>query len=92
MGEAGPEAIMPLKRDSNGVLGVRGGSSNNVEVVVNNYSSEKATTKETTDSRGNKRIEVIVGEAVATQIVKTGSAVQRSMGGAYGLTPQLIRR
>lgn len=92
MGEAGPEAIMPLKRDSNGVLGVRGGSSNNVEVVVNNYSSERAVTKETTDSRGNKKIEVIVGEAVASQISKTGSAVQRSMGGAYGLSPQLIRR
>lgn len=91
MGEAGPEAIMPLKRDSAGTLGVRG-SSSNVEVVVNNYSGEKAQTKETTDSRGNKRIEVIVGEAVAAQVGKTGSPVQRSLGMTYGMAPQLIRR
>lgn len=91
MGEAGPEAIMPLKRDSNGTLGVRS-SSSNVEVVVNNYSGEKAQTKETTDSRGNKRIEVIVGEAVAAQVGKTGSPVQRSLGMTYGMAPQLIRR
>lgn len=40
MGEAGPEAIMPLKRLSNGRLGVEtsggmGGGTNNVQVTVN---------------------------------------------------------
>ena len=37
MGEAGPEAIMPLARDSSGRLGVRGnsGGSANVNVTFN---------------------------------------------------------
>jgi hypothetical protein len=92
MGEAGPEAIMPLKRDSQGNLGVRGGSGGSVEVVVNNYSQEKATARETTDSRGNRRVEVIVGEAAAGEFARTGSPAQNTMKSTYGLTPSLIRR
>lgn len=94
MGEAGPEAIMPLKRDSNGNLGVRAGGNTggNVDVVVNNYGSEKATTKETTDSRGNRKIEVIIGDMVAGQLSKSGSAVQQSMSNTFGTRPVVPRR
>lgn len=35
MGEAGPEAIMPLARGADGKLGVRGGGSNVVNVTMN---------------------------------------------------------
>ncbi|MEO1139182.1 MAG: phage tail tape measure protein [Pseudomonadota bacterium] len=35
MGEAGPEAIMPLARGADGKLGVRGGGGSNVSVVMN---------------------------------------------------------
>ncbi|MEM8572424.1 MAG: phage tail tape measure protein [Pseudomonadota bacterium] len=35
MGEAGPEAIMPLERGADGRLGVRGGSAGGVNVTVN---------------------------------------------------------
>lgn len=93
MGEAGPEAIMPLKRDSNGNLGVRGpGGGGNVDVVVNNYGSEKATTKETTDSRGNRRIEVVVGDMVASELSRPGSSVQQSLASNYGNRPSVARR
>jgi phage-related minor tail protein len=93
MGEAGPEAIMPLKRDSNGNLGVRAqGGSSNVEVVVNNYSTAQAETRETTDSRGNRRIEVIVGDMVAQEVSKTGSATQNAFSSTYGTRPALARR
>ena len=93
MGEAGPEAIMPLKRDSNGNLGVRGpGGGGNVDVVVNNYGNEKATTKETTDSRGNRRIEVIVGDMVASELSRPGSSVQQSLSSNYGNRPSVARR
>lgn len=34
MGEAGPEAIMPLERDSSGRLGVSGGGGNNVTINI----------------------------------------------------------
>lgn len=93
MGEAGPEAIMPLKRDSNGNLGVRTNqNSANVDVVVNNYGNEKAEVKETTDSRGNRRIEVVVGEMTAGEVSKSSSPTQRAVGATFGLRPQLIRR
>jgi phage-related minor tail protein len=92
MGEAGPEAIMPLKRDSNGTLGVSGGGGGGVEVVVNNYSGEKAEAKETVDSRGNRKIEVIVGDMTAGEIARNGSQSQKAMRGTFGLQPQLIRR
>ena len=92
MGEAGPEAIMPLKRDNNGNLGVRSGGGSNVDVVVNNYGSEKATTKETVDSRGNRRIEVTVGEMVAQEVTRTGSAAQTAFSSTYGTRPALARR
>lgn len=95
MGEAGPEAIMPLKRDSNGTLGVQnhqGGGGGNVDVTVHNYGSEKAKTVESTDARGNRKIEIVIGEAAATDLTTNGSASQKAMGGTYGMRPQLIRR
>jgi lambda family phage tail tape measure protein len=91
MGEAGPEAIMPLKRDSQGNLGVRGGGGN-VEVVVNNYSSEKAEARETQDSRGNRRIEVVVGDMTAGEVTRGGSSTNRAIRSTFGMNPQLIRR
>jgi phage-related minor tail protein len=92
MGEAGPEAIMPLKRDSNGNLGVRSGGGSNVDVVVNNYGSEKATTKETVDSRGNRRIEVMIGDMVAGELNRVGSNTQQAMTASYGTSPLVARR
>ena len=93
MGEAGPEAIMPLKRDSNGTLGVRAEqSSSNVEVVVNNYGKEQATVQETTDSRGNRKIEVVVGEMLAGELTRPGSVANRAVRGTTGSRSPLIRR
>jgi len=93
MGEAGAEAIMPLKRDAQGNLGVRSGQSGgDTNVVVNNYSTAPATTKETKDSRGNRRIEVTIGDMVAGEIGRAGSAAQGSIRNTFGQKPQLLRR
>jgi lambda family phage tail tape measure protein len=93
MGEAGPEAIMPLKRNSNGVLGVEGGGGGGeTNVIINNYGPSKTETKKTVDSRGNKTIEVIVGDAVAGEIRRSGSPAQESIKSTFGRQPQLIRR
>jgi phage-related minor tail protein len=93
MGEAGPEAIMPLKRDNNGNLGVRAaGGGSNVDVVVNNYGNEKATAKETTDSRGNRRIEVVIGDMVAGEMSRSGSSLQQTLSSTYGTRPVIGRR
>jgi hypothetical protein len=91
MGEAGPEAIMPLKRDSQGNLGVRS-NGQKTEVVINNYSNQPATAEETTDSRGNRKIEVVIGEMTAGEFQRSGSTSQRAMRSTFGLAPQLIRR
>ena len=84
---------MPLKRDNQGNLGVRAQSGGgNVEVVVNNFSTAQAETRETVDSRGNRKIEVIVGDMAAAEITRSGSASQKAVGNTFGLRPQLIRR
>lgn len=94
MGEAGPEAIMPLKRDSSGNLGVR--ATNQVipqtSVIVNNYGTEQATTRETTDSSGNRQIEVIIGDVVAQEVSRPGSSTQQALNNTFKARPALTRR
>ena len=93
MGEAGPEAIMPLKRGSDGSLGVRSNSSGaKVDIVVNNYSGVKAETKQTVDSRGNRKVEVVIGDMVAQEVSRSGSAMQNSFNSTYGSKPTIPRR
>lgn len=92
MGEAGPEAIMPLKRGADGSLGVEGGAGGQTSVVVNNYSTAQAETKESVDSRGNRKIEVTIGEITAGEMARSGSASQKTMRSTFGMAPQLIRR
>jgi lambda family phage tail tape measure protein len=62
MGEAGPEAIMPLRRGGDGKLGV-GTAPVNV-TVINNANGTKATTQESTNSKGEKQITIMVEELV----------------------------
>lgn len=94
MGEAGPEAIMPLRRGSDGSLGVvaSGGSGGNVSVQVINNSNAQATTNETVDSKGNRKIEVVIGDMTAGELSRSGSASQKSIRSTFGIQPQLIRR
>lgn len=94
MGEAGPEAIMPLRRGSDGSLGIAasGGSGGNVSVQVINNSNAQATTNETVDSKGNRKIEVLIGDMTAGEISRSGSASQKSIRSTFGVQPQLIRR
>lgn len=66
MGEAGPEAIMPLKRGSDGKLGV---GTAPVEVnVYNNGSNTKTRTEQSTNSRGEQQINVIVEDMVEASL------------------------
>lgn len=95
MGEAGPEAIMPLKRDKNGSLGVvaqNSGGGTKVDVVVNNYSNAQAETRETTDSQGNRKIEVVIGEMVSGEMSRTGSPLQKTMANTFNSKPVVARR
>lgn len=92
MGEAGPEAIVPLKRDAQGNLGVRTGGGGQTSVVVNNYSNAQATTKESVDSRGNRKIDIIIGDIVAGEIGRPGSSIQQSFSNNFNARPAIARR
>lgn len=88
MGEAGPEAVMPLRRLGSGRLGVEAaGGGANVQVIVNNNASgAKATTREQSDGRGGRRIEVMIDEMVAGALGRPGSMSRRMLSVSGGMT------
>ena len=94
MGEAGPEAVMPLTRTASGHLGVRSDGSNApiVNVVINNSTGQRATQQTKTDNQGNKSIEVMVGDMAAQQMLKTGSSLNRAVRTFSGQSQQVTRR
>ncbi len=93
-GEAGPEAIMPLARDGAGRLGVRaqGGGSSEVRIDIHNYSGAPVTQRDSTDSRGGRRVEVTIGEMAAAEMRRPGSALNNAARGGFGLQPAMIGR
>jgi tape measure domain-containing protein len=84
MGEAGPEAIMPLTRGGDGKLGVNaaGMSGTAVYVIIQNYTNEEVTTEESSDSSGNQIHKIIIG-TVKDSI--TSGEMDRPMSSRYGL-------
>ena len=90
MGEAGPEAILPLSRGANGKLGVESSGSGGSRVVVNvinNADGTVATTNETKDANGNMSIDVIVEkvEGVMSRNIAKGSGISPTLEKQYGL-------
>jgi len=68
MGEAGPEAIMPLKRGADGRLGVAGGGGGSTNVTVNVDASGNASVQG--DQSQAKQLGVAVSAAVQAELVK----------------------
>lgn len=99
MGEAGAEAIMPLRRGADGRLGVEmyrddAGKPSSGAVTVNiiNSTGEQVTQQTRTDNYGNKTIDVMIGDAAAKQAAKPGSAMNRAIRGVTGVQTPVIRR
>lgn len=67
MGEAGTEAIMPLRRGSDGTLGVSATAPKTV-VVVNNYTNSSVETRESQGPDGVKQLEILVKNTVLNQM------------------------
>lgn len=80
MGEAGPEAIMPLKRAPDGSLGVRadGAVGSNVVVNVINNSNAKASVNQRQTSQGTE-IDVMIDQLVADKLATQGTASNTAM-------------
>ena len=95
MGEAGPEAVMPLVRTSSGKLGVRseGGYGLNQVINVNvmNNTDSRVTTRESKDEQGNVNLEVMIDQQNALLMRKPGSASFRALQ-SFGAAPSLANR
>lgn len=93
MGEAGPEAVMPLERGSDGSLGVRAYGSNdnaaNVNVNVINNTSAQANVQQRQTANGVE-LDVIIDDAVSEKIGQQGTSTNRALN-VYN-SRQLTRR
>jgi phage-related minor tail protein len=87
MGEAGPEAIMPLTRVG-GKLGVAaaGGGGGGVKVEVNNYSGEAVTRTEGRGPKGEQIIRLAVGRDLAS------GNHDASLRSRFGTRPNPVKR
>lgn len=98
MGEAGAEAIMPLRRGPGGRLGVemygegKTPQGGNVQVNIVNSTGERVSQQTKTDNYGNKTIDVMIGDAAAAQAAKPGSSMNRMIRGISGAQQQVVRR
>lgn len=74
MGEAGPEAVMPLRRSSDGSLGVQAdGIGNEVTVNVYNNSNAQASVNRRQTSQGTE-IDVMIDQLVAEKMSQPGTS------------------
>jgi phage-related minor tail protein len=86
-GEAGPEAILPLARDSRGRLGVRGGDGRG-NVVLNIIDQRGANagsveTRETTGQDGSRQIDVLISDRVDAALA--AGRFDRTLAGSFGI-------
>lgn len=87
MGEAGPEAIMPLKRGSDGRLGVAASGGGGVVVQVIESPGQGGQVRQRQEG-GQNIVEVLVDRvksSVAADIVRGTGAVPGALASAYGL-------
>jgi phage-related minor tail protein len=84
MGEAGSEAILPLKRGSGGDLGVKATPSNVTVNVINNTGTDsEVTQRESEDQFGNKTLDIIINKKVNDGI--SSGQFDRTFREVYGL-------
>lgn len=83
MGEAGPEAVLPLSRGSNGKLGVAANGGGMNLTIINNAGVSVTPTQ---DDPSNMRITIDqMTSAMAAQVARGGNAFSAAMERAYGV-------
>ena len=88
MGEAGPEAVLPLKRDAGGNLGVAGG--NPIVNIYNNVGADVKTSERKT--AGGMELDVFIDQAVAKKLGQFGSNSNKAMRQSFGASQRLTGR
>ncbi|PZP59715.1 MAG: phage tail tape measure protein [Pseudoxanthomonas spadix] len=77
MGEAGPEAVMPLTRTSGGKLGVVASGGGSMQVEINNYGSSNVTPRqETTRMPDGTQLRKLVIDIAADDMASGGKLTQ----------------
>lgn len=93
MAEAGPEAVMPLKRGPDGSLGValhnqqqQNGSGGNVAVVIENHGPSQPRVQQSTRSDGTREIRMIIDQAKAEMVddIHSGGPLSGAIETQYG--------
>ena len=91
MGEAGPEAVMPLVRTSGGILGVRAegvGTSPQINIQVINQTGTDATAEvqQQRNAQGGMDVVVLLKREMASDIAR-GGVLDQTIRGRYGVKP-----
>lgn len=91
MGEAGPEAVMPLVRTSGGNLGVRAegvGTSPQINIQVINQTGTNATAEvqQQRNAQGGIDVVVMLKREMASDIAR-GGVIDQTIRGRYGVKP-----
>jgi phage-related minor tail protein len=88
MGEAGPEAVMPLTRGADGKLGVAGGGGNSMVVNIIEAPGQGGKQEQRSGSNGVDILDVYVEKikaSIAGDINKGSGAVPAALGRTYNL-------
>jgi len=93
-GEAGPEAIMPLRRGADGSLGVAsgGGSSPQVNVTLVENPNAQGTVSQQKNNNGGIDLEIAIAQISAKSAATPGGALNRVMVDQLGSQQRLARR
>ena len=88
LGEAGPEAILPLQRTASGDLGVRALGSDEsamVNIQIINQSNAQIQQEETTNADGSRNVRLLITSTVNGAL--GNGTFDRQMVGRYGIRP-----
>ena len=87
MGEAGPEAVMPLVRTSGGNLGVRaeGTGKQIVNVTVINNAGAQVETSQRENEDGSLDVEIMIDQMVTRSMVKRSGGASNVLRKGYGI-------
>jgi lambda family phage tail tape measure protein len=83
MGEAGPEAIIPLERGPGGKLGVNASGTSGVVVNINNYTDNQVEVNESRGDNGERQLDLVITRGV-NRAIGNGS-LDRALSSNFGL-------